>query len=164
MAIIVSDSEKSRLDTRSYLSVFKIHLLSLPIVFLLWNTMGLGFSDPAAAMDLIAACESSPDEVFPAVRESVKEMSRWRSIRVVEKEHAVKAMVFNLRNYPVPVVIQVQPLNLEDSRKGSQIHIRWEQTMDPVNYPDMFQFLDAFWAQQKALGLNCVDGGTDVGL
>lgn len=40
----------------------------------------------------------------------------------------------------------------------------WEQTMDPVNYPDVTLFMDTFWEQQKALGLNCVDAGTDVGL
>ena len=116
------------------------------------------------AMDLIARCQADPDSVFHAVRESAQAMPQWRSFRVVEDQRAVKAMVKNLRNYPVPVVIQVQTLSQESAKDIVEVHVRWEQTMDPVNYPDMFDFIDTFWEQQKVLGLNCVDGGTDVGL
>ena len=116
------------------------------------------------AMDLIARCQADPDKVFHAVRESAAAMPQWRSFRVVEDQRAVKAMVKNLRNYPVPVVIQVQTMSQEGAEDIAEVHVRWEQTMDPVNYPDMFDFIDLFWEQQKVLGLNCVDAGTDVGL
>ena len=121
-------------------------------------------SGEALAMDLIARCQADPDAVFHAVRESAAAMPQWRSFRVVEDQRAVKAMVKNLRNYPVPVVIQVQTISQDGVKDIVEVHVRWEQTMDPVNYPDMFDFIDTFWDQQKVLGLNCVDGGTDVGL
>ena len=91
-------------------------------------------------------------------------MPQWRSVRIVEDQRTVKAMVKNLRNYAVPVVIQVQVKSQKDANDIVEVHVLWEQTMDPVNYPDMFPFIDTFWEQQKALGLNCVDAGTDVGL
>ena len=115
-------------------------------------------------MNIGVRCQAEPDTVYQAVKESVQTMSQWRSVRYVDDQRAVKAMVKNLRNYPVPVVIQVQTTQLEDSKEVVEVHIQWEQTMDPVNYPDMFFFMDTFWEKQKALGLNCVDGGTDVGL
>jgi len=67
-------------------------------------------------------------------------------------------------NYAVPVVIQVQTKSQEDSKNIVEVHMLWEQTMDPVNYPDVTPVMDTFWEQQKARGLNCVDCGTDVGL
>ena len=77
-------------------------------------------------------------------------MPQWRSFRVVEEQRAVKAMVKNLRNYPVPVVIQVQTMSQEGAKDIAEVHVRWEQTMDPVNYPDMFDFIAMFWEATKS--------------
>ena len=143
---------------------YQFPLRSCSKSLLLTLLIGAIFSGEALAMDLIAQCQADPDKVFHAVRESAQAMPQWRSFRVVKDQRAVKAMVKNLRNYPVPVVIQVQTKSLKDSQEIAEVHVRWEQTMDPVNYPDMFDFIDTFWEQQKVLGLNCVDGGTDVGL
>jgi hypothetical protein len=73
-------------------------------------------------------------------------------------------IVLNWRNYPVPVFIQIRNTPQGESKDIVEVHMLWELTMDPVNYPDVTLFMDTFWEQQKALGLNCVDGGTDVGL
>jgi hypothetical protein len=118
----------------------------------------------ALAMNLGVRCQADPDSVFQAVRESAQAMPHWRSIRVVEGQRAVKAMVLNWRNYAVPVVIQVQSNLQDDSKDIVEVHVLWEQTMDPVNYPDLTLFMETFWETQELLKLNCVDHGTDVGL
>jgi hypothetical protein len=133
---------------------------SLPFVFFIGATL----SGEGLAMNLGVRCHADPDSVFQAVRESAQAMTQWRSVRVVEGQRAVKAMVLNRRNYGVPVVIQVQTKSQEDSKDVVEVHVFWEQTMDPVNYPDMILFMDTFWEKQKALSLKCVDGGTDIGL
>jgi hypothetical protein len=126
--------------------------------------MGSTFLVEALAMNLGVRCHADPDSVFQAVRESAQAMPQWRSVRIVEGHRAVKAIVLNWRNYGVPVLIQVQTKGQEDSRDIVEVHMLWEQTMDPVNYPDVLLFMDTFWEQQKALELNCIDAGTDVGL
>lgn len=132
--------------------------------FLFTGFIGATFSGKALGMNLGVQCPADPETVFQAVKETAQAMPQWRSIRIVEGQRAVKAMVLNWRNYAVPVVIQVQAKSQEDAKDVVEIHVEWEQTMDPINYPDVTLFKDTFWEQQKAFGLNCVDAGTDVGL
>lgn len=115
-------------------------------------------------MNLGVRCHADPDSVFQAVRESAQAMRQWRSIRVMKDQRALKAIVLNWRNYGVPVVIQVQSTSQDEPNGSVEVHMLWEKTMDPVNYPDVLLFMDTFWERQKALELNCIDAGTDVGL
>lgn len=137
---------------------FFTQMLLLPLL------IGAFFLGEALAMNLGVRCDADPDTVFQTVKESAQAMPKWRSVQIVEEKRAVKAMVLNWRNYAVPVIIQVKTKPQGDSKDMVEVHVLWEQTMDPVNYPDMFMFIDTFWEQQKVLGLNCVDGGTDIGL
>jgi len=146
------------------MSSYKFHPWSLPIRLFIICFIGATFSGEVLAMNLGVRCHAHPDSIFQAVRESVQAMSQWRSVRIIESQRAVKAIVLNWRNYAVPVVIQVQTKPQEDSKDVVEVHVLWEQTMDPVNYPDMILFTDTFWERQKALKLNCIDAGTDVGL
>ncbi len=146
------------------MSEIRFYMFKFFTILFVINALGPKFSGEALGMNLGVRCQADPDMVFQAVRESAQAMPQWKSIRVVEDQRAVKAMVKNLRNYSVPVVIQVQTKSQEDAKDIVEVHVLWEQTMDPVNYPDVTLFMDTFWEEQKALELNCVDDGTDVGL
>ena len=144
------------------MSHHKFHPWSIPTCFGLTCLIGAGFWGVSLAMNLGVRCQADPDFVFLAVKIAAQAMPQWRSVRIIEDKRVVKAVVLNQRNFGVPILIQVQP---QDEPHGSvEVHVYWEQTMDPVNYPDLLVFMDAFWEQQKASGLNCIDAGTDVGL
>lgn len=144
--------------------LYKLHRLFRHPILLMPGILATVFSSPSVALDLGVRCQANPDSVFQVVREAALAMPQWRSIRVVEGQRAVKAIVLNLKNYGVPVVIQVQSNSEDGTNRTSEVHMFWEQTMDPVNYPDVLLFMDSFWERQKALGLNCINTGTDVGL
>ena len=138
-------------------------LISFTFLFVIY-ILGHTFSKETLAMNLGVRCHADPNSVFQAVWESAQAMPQWRSVRILEQHRTVKAMVRNWRNYAVPVVIQVQTKPQKDSKDIVEVHVLWEQTMDPVNYPDMIPFMETFWEHQKLLSLNCADNGTDIGL
>ena len=128
----------------SYPKIFSIGFCLLLFMSAIWTS-------ETRAMSIIARCQADPETVFQTVKESTQAMDQWRSVRYVDDQRAVKAMVRNWRNYAVPVVIQVQTSPREDLNNVAELHIYWEQTMDPVNYPDMFFFMDTFWNSKRRL-------------
>lgn len=120
--------------------------------------------NPALGLDVSYECHAAPDSVFHGASVAVNEMTDWRSIRMMDRERTIKAVVRNWRNFGVPIWIQVRPSNLENPTDQSELHLLWEQAMEPLNYPDLYPFLTTFERQQQTLGLNCVWTGTNIGL
>ncbi len=123
-----------------------------------------GWSISAHALTLEYRCQATPDAVFQIVRETVKEMNRWPWVKIIESKRTIKTFVRNRRNFGVPVWIQVQGLETEKDSTRTELAIQWEQTLDPLNYPDLFDFLEAFDDDQRKKQLGCQRSGTDIGL
>ncbi len=124
---------------------------------------GLGVL-PAQALDLRYRCQEAQEVVFGAAREAVQEMTAWRSIRIVEPKRTIRAVVPSWRNLRVPVWIQILPVAEKESNGRTELHVRWEQGMAPLNYPDLFPFFEAFWKKHDQLGLHCIRAETGIGL
>ena len=122
------------------------------------------FSAATFAMDLGLRCQAPPDAVFRAATETVREMVGWRSIHVVEEQRTIKAVVRTWRSFGVPIWIQIRPHLHVGGTDGSELHILWEQRMDPLSYPDVIVFMDAFGERQKTLNLDCRASSADIGL
>lgn len=122
------------------------------------------FLASALAMDIGLRCQAPPDAVFDAATETVREMLDWRSVRVVDQQRTIKAVVRNRRSFGLPIWIQIRPRMHASGAQGSELHILWEQRMDPLSYPDVILFMDAFGERQKSLGLDCRATWTDIGL
>lgn len=112
----------------------------------------------AEAQEVAYACGADADAVFGVTREAAEAMPDWRSLRVVDRDRTVRAVVRGRRNIAVPVWLQVR-----ESEARSELHVMWEQSMEPLNYPDLIPFLDVFDERQEARGLACVPIGTDIG-
>ena len=133
------------------------------VVPLLLVTLALS-PTPARALDLGYACRADADAVFGVASEAAQVMPHWRSIRVVDRDRTVKAVVRGWRNIAVPVWIQVRASRPGESDAQSELHVLWEQSMEPLNDPDLTPFFERFDERQRAQGLDCVGIGTDVGL
>lgn len=46
---------------------------------------------------------------------------------------------------------------------GSELRLSFEQSMRPLNYPDLRAFMEDFERKQKDRSLHCVSRGTDIG-
>lgn len=119
---------------------------------------------PARALDLGYACRADADRVFVLVRETVRDMTRWRAIRIMARERTVRAVVRGWRNIAVPVWIRVREAHPGSPDARSELHVMWEQSMEPLNHPDLIPFFEGFDERQGAHGLDCVGIGTDIGL
>lgn len=119
---------------------------------------------PAQALDLGYACRADADRVFVLVHETVRDMTRWRAVRVDARERTIKAVLRGWRNIALPVWIQVREAQPDVSGAQSELHVMWEQAMEPLNYPDLISFTERFEERQRTLGLDCADLGTDIGL
>ena len=140
----------------------KFALRLLTALLLLTAYVGIP-TGSASALDVSYRCKAEAGNVFVVAKETVWEMSAWRSIRIVDHERTIKAVVRNWRNFAVPVWIQVRASLSGASDEGTEVHLLWEQGMEPLNYPDVIPFLEAFGERQKTLGLECIGTGTDIG-
>lgn len=122
------------------------------------------WSISAHASTLEYRCRAMPDAVFQKARETVQEMDRWPWAKIIESERTIKTFVRNWRNFGIPVWIQVHALEAEKDSNQTELDIKWEQTLDPLNYPDLFDFLEAFDDGQRKEKLGCYRSGTDIGL
>ena len=145
----------------------------MPIPFKLWKLSAMflvellliiafgGFS--VFALDLGYSCQAHPSAVFDTISQTTKEMKDWRSIRRVSDEYTIKAVVRNWRNLAVPIWVTVRLSPTGEHESNSEMHILWEQSMEPLNYPDMYTFLNIFQLRQQDADLHCVWIGSDVG-
>ena len=118
----------------------------------------------AHASTLEYGCRATPDAVFQLARETVREMNRWPWAKIIESERTIKTFVRNWRNFGIPVWIKVHALEDKKDSTQTELNIQWEQTLDPLNYPDLFDFLVAFNDGQRKKKLGCHRSGTDIGL
>ena len=116
------------------------------------------------ALTLEYRCRGTPDAVFQIVSETVQAMNRWPWVEIIKSERTIKTVVRNWRNFGIPVWIQVKGIETEKDPSHTQLNIQWEQTLDPLNYPDLFDFLEAFDEGQRKKKLGCERSGTDIGL
>ena len=119
---------------------------------------------PVHALDIGYACQADANAVFHVATEAAQDMPHWRSIRVVDRERIVRAVVRSWRNIAVPIWIQVRVPTPGESDAQSELHVMWEQSMEPLNYPDLISFMETFGERQQTEGLDCTSIGTDVGL
>ena len=127
-------------------------------------TLILACPPSAVALDLGLRCRADPDAVFQAATLAAQSIPDWRAIRVIPQHRTIKAVVRNWRNFSVPVWIEVRGGVDAGTQANTELHLMWEQSMEPLNYPDVVLFMDAFREQQEALGLDCMGIGTDIGL
>ena len=118
----------------------------------------------ANAITLKYRCRARPDAVFQMTSETVQAMNSWPWAEIIESERTIKTIVRNWRNFRIPVWIQVKSLDPEKVPIHTNLNIQWEQTLDPLNYPDLFDFLEAFDERQRKKKLGCERSGTDIGL
>ena len=118
----------------------------------------------ANALTLEYQCRGNPDAVFRMASETVKKMNSWPWVEVIESERTIKTVVRNWRNFGIPVWIQVNGLEDKKDSIQAKLNIQWEQTLDPLNYPDLFDFLENFDEGQRKKELGCERTGTDIGL
>ena len=135
----------------------------LPRLFGSVLALVLASSQSASALDLGLRCRADPDAVFQAATLAAQSMPNWRAIRVIPQHRTIKVVVRSWRNFSVPVWIQVRRGTETGTQSNTKLHLMWEQSMEPLNYPDVMLFMDAFREQQEALGLECVGMGTDIG-
>ena len=120
--------------------------------------------NPAFSLDLGYHCQAPPDIVFGAVRKAAQETPGWRSVQIIDEHLTIKSVVRNWRNFGVPIWIKVRGSKSKETIQAhSELHIVWEQAMEPLNYPDLVPFLATFQKNQERLKLNCVGAGTDIG-
>ena len=124
---------------------------------------GLSMS-PAHALDVGYACQADANTVFEVATSAAQDMPWWRSVRVVDRERTIRAVVRGWRNIAVPIWIQVSAPTPGESDAQSELHVMWEQSMEPLNYPDLISFMETFGERQQTEGLDCTGMGTDVGL
>ncbi len=123
-----------------------------------------GGSNSANALTLKYRCRAAPDAVFQVARETVREMNRWPWAKIIESERTIKTFVRNWRNFGIPVWIQVHTSDNKKDSSQTELDIQWEHTLDPLNFPDLFDFLEAFDDGQRNKQLGCQRSGTDIGL
>ncbi len=154
----------------SYGSVLRLHRYCLPFSSrIILSTVVVALivgvcSISANALTLEYRCRATPDAVFRIVSETVQEMNRWPWAEIIESERTIKTFVRNWRNFGIPVWIQVHALEDKTESTQTELDILWEQTLDPLNYPDLFDFLEAFDDGQRKKKLGCHRSGTDIGL
>ena len=122
------------------------------------------WSISANALTLEYRCQATPDAVFRIASETVRGMNRWPWAEIIESKRTIKTFVRNWRNFGIPVWIQVHALEAEKDSNQTELNIQWEQTLDPLNYPDLFDFLEVFDDGQRKEKLGCHRSGTDIGL
>ena len=122
------------------------------------------WSISAHALTLQYRCRATPDAVFQIASKTVQEMDRWPWVKIIESERTIKTFVRNWRNFGIPVWIQVYALEDKTDSPRTELDIQWEQTLDPLNYPDLFDFLEVFDDGQRKKKLGCRRSGTDIGL
>jgi hypothetical protein len=118
---------------------------------------------PALALDVGYRCEATPAAVFRLATQTAQAMPAWRSVRILHTQWTIKAVVRNWRNLGVPMWIQVHPAAESTSNGQSELHLLWEQSMEPLNAPDLNTFVAVFGREQRALGLGCSWTGTEIG-
>lgn len=103
-------------------------------------------------------CDGTPDAVFQTATDAAREMKNWRSLDVIPRERTIKAVAPNIRTLPTLLWIRVNP---QDS--GSELRLSFEQSMRPLNEPDLGAFIKDFDRKQTDRHLQCVSRGTDIG-
>ncbi len=153
-----------------YSSLLRLHRYCLPfssriIISMVVVALIVGeCSISANALTLEYRCRATPDAVFRTASETVQVMNRWPWAKIIESDRTIKTFVRNWRNFSIPVWIQVHTLEDKTESIKTALDIQWEQTLDPLNYPDLFDFLEAFDDGQRKKKLGCLRSGTDIGL
>jgi hypothetical protein len=124
------------------------------------TTASFLFIHPAEtlALDYVYHCDADSVAVFQAAADAARKMKNWRSVRIVQRELTIKAILPNVRTFPTPIWIQVHPQNA-----GSELRLSFEQSMRPLAEPDLRAFMEDFERKQKDRSLHCVSRGTDIG-
>ena len=130
---------------------------------LLWLAVTIAsllFIHPAEtlALDYVYHCDADSVAVFQAAADSAQKMKNWRSVRIVQRELTIKAIVPNVRTFPTPIWIQVHPQNA-----GSELRLSFEQTMRPLAEPDLRAFQKDFDRKRADQHLRCDPRGTGIG-
>ncbi len=149
---------------RKPLLIFRERPFGLVSVILLSFLLGGLGATPVLALDLTYRCRADPDTVFRVVSQIAKGMTDWRSLHTTKSQRTMRAVVRNWRNFSVPVWVEVRPVAEEDPGMVTELHVLWEQGMEPLNYPDLNPFITVFVRQQDTLELGCKRTGIDVGL